>query len=188
MSRPFIKAIAIGGSAGALDALAAILKGLPPDFSPSIFVTVHIPSGRKNILTEVLQTKCRVPVCEAEDKEPICPGTVYVAPPDYHLLVEKKGTIALSSDEPVLFSRPSIDVLFESAADVYGPSLVGIVLSGANADGAQGLEAIQKAGGTAIVEDPSSAYAAAMPAAALSACSKAQVLSLDQLAVFLKSL
>jgi two-component system chemotaxis response regulator CheB len=188
MNRPAVKAVVIGSSAGALHALAVLLKDMPADFSPSIFITVHIPPDRKSALAEVLQAKCRIPVREAEDKEPISPGTAYVAPPDYHLLIEKEGTIALSSDEPVLFSRPSIDVLFESAADVYGPSLVGIVLSGANADGARGLSVIQEAGGITMVEDPSNAFAPAMPKAALSACSEAQAFSLDQLAAFLKSL
>ena len=187
MNRSSIKAVAIGGSAGALHALTTILRDVPPSFSPSIFITVHIPSDR-NMLADVLQAKCRIPVREAEDKEPVCAGTAYIAPPDYHLLIERAGTIALSSDEPVCFSRPSIDVLFESAADIYGPSLVGIVLSGANADGAHGLKTIQDAGGMAVVEDPSHAYAAAMPEAALRACSEARVFSLDQLATFLKSL
>ncbi len=117
-------------------------------------------------MTELLQARCRVAVREAEDKEPISGGTVYFAPPDYHRLVENDRHLTLSDDEPVLYSRPSIDVLFESAADAYGPGLVGVVLSGANRDGANGLKAVAEAGGTVIVQNPDSAYAAAMPEAA----------------------
>lgn len=188
MNRSHIKAIAIGGSAGALQSLSMILSHMRADFEAPIFVTVHLPSDGRSVLAEVLKTKCQLDVREAEDKATICPGTVYVAPPDYHLLIEKAGTLALSSDEPVFYSRPAIDVLFESAADVYGPTLVGIVLSGANNDGANGLRAIEDAGGLVIVEDPALAYAAAMPEAASAACSAAQVLSLDELSVYLKSL
>ncbi|GAB2561772.1 chemotaxis protein CheB [Dyella jejuensis] len=188
MNRPLVKAVVMGGSAGSLEALSTILGSIPAGFQASIFITVHVPSDRKNALVEVLQSKCQLEVREAEDKEPICPATVYVAPPDYHLLIEKDGTMALSSDEPVFYSRPAIDVLFESAADIYGPSLVGIVLSGANEDGANGLRAIQEAGGMVLVQDASQAYASAMPEAALAACSEARMLSVGELSEFLKSL
>jgi two-component system, chemotaxis family, protein-glutamate methylesterase/glutaminase len=188
MTHAAIKAIAIGGSAGALSGLSAILKDIPADFVPPIFITVHLPADRSNVFAQVLQAKCRILIHEAEDKEPIHAGNAYVAPPDYHLLIEKAGTLALSSDEPVLFSRPSIDVMFESAADAYGTALLAIVLSGASSDGANGLKAVVNAGGMAIVEDPSHAYSRGMPDAALSACSEARAFSLDQLAAFLKCL
>ena len=127
-------------------------------------------------------------VKEAEDKEPIRPGVIYFAPPDYHLLVEADHTLSLSADEPVLYSRPSIDVLFESAADAYGDGLVGIILTGANEDGAAGLSAVYDAGGIALVEDPEGAFSSAMPSAALARRREARVLSLDEIADYLKGL
>jgi len=126
-----------------------------------------------------------VDVREAEDKEPLEAGTVYFAPPDYHLLVELDRRLSLSSEEPVLYSRPSIDVLFESAADAYGSGLVGVVLTGANSDGARGLRAVRDAGGVALVQRPDQAQVAAMPQAALDACPGAVPLSLDEIASFL---
>jgi two-component system chemotaxis response regulator CheB len=188
MNRSSVKAVVIGGSAGSLQALFVILQDLPVSYDLPIFITVHVPPERKSVLAEVLQSKCRIMVREAQDKEPISPGIAYIAPPDYHLLVERQGTLALSSDEPVFYSRPAIDVLFESAADAYGSSVVGIVLSGASGDGAKGLKSIESAGGVTIVENPGTAYASTMPVAALDACNEAKVLSLDQLAVYLKSL
>lgn len=172
-------AVAIGASAGAIHALLHILPALPDDFALPVLVVVHVPPGRRSELTALFGAKCRLPVVEGEDKEPVAPGTVVFAPPDYHMLVEAGGTIALSRDEPVFFSRPSIDVLFESAADAYGPGLVGVVLTGANEDGAMGLAAVAEAGGTTLVQDPATAYARAMPQAAIAACSGARVLSLD---------
>jgi len=127
-------------------------------------------------------------VREAEDKEPISAATIYFAPPDYHLLIEMDKTLSLSSDEPVLFSRPSIDVLFESAADAFGAGLAAIVLSGANQDGAKGLRAAVEAGGTAIIQDPDEAFASAMPMAAIAECPSAAILSLTEIAVYLQGL
>ena len=123
---------------------------------------------------------------EAEDKEPVTGGTAYFAPPDYHLLVEADRCLSLSNEEPVLHSRPSIDVLFESAADAYGPALIGVVLSGANNDGAAGLKAVAEAGGKAIVQSPKGAFAAAMPEAAKAMCPDAQVLTPQQIAAYLQ--
>jgi two-component system, chemotaxis family, protein-glutamate methylesterase/glutaminase len=179
------RAVVIGASAGALQALSLILPALPADFPLPIMVVVHIPSDRRNMLAPLFQAKCRMAVREAEDKEPALAGTIYFAPPDYHLLVEADGTLSLSSDEEVLYSRPSIDVLFESAADAYGAALIGIILTGANPDGAQGLKAIAAAGGRTIVEDPSAAYAEAMPLAAVKACPGAYVLPLAAIASYL---
>jgi two-component system chemotaxis response regulator CheB len=122
-----------------------------------------------------------LPVKEAEDKEPIQPGTVYFAPPDYHLLIDRGPAFALSSDEPVHFSRPSIDVLFDSAADIYGERLIGVILTGANQDGAEGLAAIGHAGGRTVVQDPVSAAVAYLPEAALQEGPVDFVLSLAQL-------
>lgn len=181
-------AVVIGASAGAVEALAALLPHLPAGYRLPVLVVVHVPPGRPSALVELFRARCRVPVKEAEDKEPITAGTVYFAPPDYHLLVEPDRRLSLSSEEPVHYSRPSIDVLFETAADAYRPELVGVILTGANADGAAGLAAVVAAGGTAAVEDPATAYSPAMPAAALDACPAARVLGLDALAAFLREL
>ncbi len=186
-SRPHT-AVVIGASAGAVQALLATLPALPADFSLPILVVVHVPPDRDNALASLLQAKCALTVKEAEDKEPIAAGTIYFAPADYHLLVEAGGTLALSTDEPVNYSRPSIDVLLESAADAYGDGLVGLVLTGANHDGAAGLKAIHDAGGIAIVQDPTDAYAAVMPQAALYACPAATTMNLDAIASYLSSL
>jgi two-component system chemotaxis response regulator CheB len=180
------EAVVIGASAGAWEALSAILPALPAHFSLPLMIVVHMPPDRPSILAELFQTRCRIAVREAEDKEPIVGGTAYFAPPDYHLLVEADKHLSLSSDEPILYSRPSIDVLFESAADAYGPALIAVVLSGANEDGAAGIKAVADAGGTAIVQNPESAFAAAMPEAAKAACPGAQVLSLQEIAVYLE--
>jgi two-component system chemotaxis response regulator CheB len=137
-------------------------------------------------MADLFKATCQVEVCEAEDKAPIKPGTIYFAPPDYHLLVEADRCMSLSSEEPVHYSRPSIDVLFASAADVYGQKLVGVVLTGANCDGAQGLKAICEAGGTALVQRPEQAHASAMPQAALEACPTARVLGLPEIAQFMQ--
>ena len=147
-----------------------------------------MPPDRVNALVTLFQDRCQVGVKEAEDKEPVQPGVVYFAPSDYHLLVEADGRLSLSSDEPVNHSRPSIDVLLESAADAYGPALAGVVLTGANDDGAVGLKAIAEAGGVTVVEDPDGAYCATMPAAALRACPSARVLGLDGVAAYLLGL
>lgn len=179
------RAIVIGASAGAIQALSEILPALPADFALPILVVVHVPADRSNILAPLFKKKCRMAVCEAEDKEPALGGVIYFAPSGYHLLVEAEETLSLSSDEEVLYSRPSIDVLFESAADAYGPAAIGIILTGANSDGAKGLRAIASAGGTALVQDPSNAYANAMPRAALAECASARAMSLAEIVNFL---
>jgi two-component system chemotaxis response regulator CheB len=176
-----VSAIVLGASAGAVDALLTLLPSLPPG-CPPVLAAVHVPPDRPNRLVSLLQPRCAVRVKEAEDKEPVLPGTVYFAPPDYHLLVEQDETLALSSDEAVRFSRPSIDVLFESAADAWGAGLAGVILTGANEDGAAGLAAVAEAGGLPLVQDPVSATASAMPLAALAACPMAERLSLAELA------
>jgi two-component system, chemotaxis family, protein-glutamate methylesterase/glutaminase len=180
------KAIVIGASAGALEALSSLLPGLPADYRLPILVVVHLPPDKTSLLAELLRVRCAIRVREAEDKEPIEPGVAYFAPPDYHLLVEQDKRLSLSDDEPVLFSRPSIDVLFESAADAYGDGLIGVVLTGANSDGANGLKAVVEAGGVAVVQSPGSAYAVAMPEAAIAACPNARVLPVNEIAAYLR--
>ncbi|MBU4434952.1 MAG: chemotaxis protein CheB [Alphaproteobacteria bacterium] len=188
MSPAPIRAVAIGASAGAVQALQTILPALPADYRLPVLVVVHVPSDRDNQLAPLLRAQCAVPVREAVDKEPVAAGVIYFAPSDYHLLVETEETLALSADETVNYSRPSIDVLFESAADAYGDGLVGVILTGANHDGAAGLKAIADAGGQVIVEDPGGAYASAMPLAALAACPNATTMNLDAIASYLASL
>ncbi len=180
------QAIVIGASAGALEALSVILPTLPATFSLPIMIVVHVPPDKRSILAELFRQKCRIQVREAEDKEPVKGGTVYFAPPDYHLSVEDDKRLSLSNEEPVLFSRPSIDVLFESAADAYGPGLIAVVLTGANHDGARGAKAVADAGGTTIVQRADEAFAPAMPEAAIAASPHAQVLSLAEIAEYLR--
>jgi two-component system chemotaxis response regulator CheB len=173
-----VDAVVIGGSAGAVSALLTLLPALPADFPLPVVVVIHIARHHIGSLAEVFQSQSRLVVKEAEDKEPLVPGTVYLAPADYHVLVEPRRYVSLSNEEPVNFSRPSIDVLFGSAADAYGDTLLAIVLTGANRDGAQGLAAVCDAGGLALVQTPESAEAPAMPAAALAACPQAESMSL----------
>lgn len=180
-----IEAIVIGASAGAVQALLRLLPVLPADFPVPVMIVVHVPADRGNALVALFADKCAVRVKEAEDKEVARGGTVYFAPSDYHLLVERDGTLALSCDEPVNHSRPAIDILLETAADAFGPALCGIVLTGANHDGAAGARAIGAAGGMVIVEDPHSAQVPTMPAAARAAWPGAQVMTLDALIAWL---
>jgi two-component system, chemotaxis family, protein-glutamate methylesterase/glutaminase len=161
--------IVIGGSAGAIEVLARLLSGLTARFMPAVAIVIHLPPEGPNVLHEIFAGPGAPPMKLAEDKEPISPGTIYFAPPDYHLLVESGRTFALSQDERVHYSRPAVDVLFESAAEAYRERLLGIVLSGANADGAAGLKAIAAAGGMTVVQALASAEMIAMPAAALAA-------------------
>lgn len=186
MKKRTFEAVVIGASAGALDALSAILPKLPERYSLPVIVVVHMPPDKKSVLADLLQSKCQMKIKEGEDKEPLNPGTVYLAPPDYHLLVEQGRALSLSSDEPVLFSRPSIDVLFESAADVYREGLIGVILTGANNDGAQGLYEVIKTGGIGLVQTPKQASSSAMPQAALDLCPQAHALSLEKIATYLQ--
>ena len=183
MSAPQL--ILIGGSAGSLDALRALLPALPAAFLPALVVVTHrAPDSRW--LAAILQDDCPLPVREVDDKDPIAGGCVHVAPADYHLLIDGHS-FALSTDDPVLFSRPSIDVTFESAADARGAAVTGIVLTGANRDGAAGLRRIVDRGGRAIVQDPATAEVAAMPAAALHAVPEAQRLALAGISAALQA-
>lgn len=178
------QAIVIGASAGAVQALSRILPRLPSTFPLPVLVVVHVPAAPSG-LTALFRAKCEIRVREPDDKEPIEPGTIYFAPPGYHMLVEEDRSIALSMDEPILFSRPSINMLFETAAESYGDGLVGIVLTGANEDGADGAASIAAAHGTILIEDPAHAFSATMPSASLTRCPGAQSLSLDAIADYL---
>ena len=176
-----IDAVAIGASAGGVDVLSTLLSVLPAACRASFFIVMHIPRERPSLLPELFSARCALPVREAEDKEPVQPGTVYFAPPDYHLLLDRGPALALSSDAPVHFSRPSIDVLFDSAADIYGERLLGLILTGANQDGAEGLAAIGRAGGCTVVQEPGGAAVPFLPEAALQEGPVDFVLSLAQL-------
>jgi two-component system, chemotaxis family, protein-glutamate methylesterase/glutaminase len=180
-----LSAIAIGGSAGSIDALSQLLPALAADSGVAVLVVVHLPRERDSKLAEIFSKRCRVRLVEAEDKQPLEPGHVYFAPPDYHLLVDRGPAVALSSDELVHYSRPAIDPLFESAADVYGRGLMGIVLSGANEDGAAGLAAVARAGGVTLVQSPGEAVASDMPLAAIRAVPASRVLTIAELAALL---
>ena len=183
-----IAAIAIGGSAGGVEALNTLLPALRATLPMPVFVVLHLPRDCPSLLPQIFQHLCALRTIEAEDSEPIAPGTIYFAPPDYHLLVDRGPRIALSVYEPVHFSRPSIDVLFESAADLYGPRLLGIVLTGASEDGAHGLAAIGRAGGVTIVQQPDSAAADTLPRAALLRGPVDHVMRLEDIALCLATL
>jgi len=188
MGTQHIEAIVAGGSAGALEALRSIVNALPAGFPIPIAVVVHVPPHRRSYLSEVLAARSAVTVKEAEDKEPLAPGTIYLAPPNYHLLIERKRRFSLSVDDLVHYSRPSIDVLFDSAAWAYGPALAGVLLTGANEDGARGMASIRNAGGTTIVQAPETAEAPTMPEAALRLGPADQVLSPADIGAFLARL
>jgi two-component system chemotaxis response regulator CheB len=183
-----VEAIVIGASAGGVEALSELLPALPAAMRAAAFVVLHLPRHRPSLLVPLLQARCAVAVREAEDAMPVEPGTVYVAPPDYHLLVDDGPRVRLSVDAAVHHSRPSIDVLFESAAELYGPRALGIVLTGANEDGATGLAAIHRAGGWTIVQDPATALVPAMTEAALRATAADHVLPLAGIAGILRAL
>lgn len=177
-----IEAVVIGCSAGGLDALRILLDALPEEFPAAVIIVAHSAADSVNMLPALLGKTCRLPVSEAMEREPVQTAHVYVAPPNYHLLIEPSRTFALSVDQRVCFVRPSIDVLFYSAADAYGDSLAGIILTGANNDGAQGLKAVKAAGGLTLVQDPDSAYADTMPNAAIATGAVDKVLPLPALA------
>jgi two-component system, chemotaxis family, protein-glutamate methylesterase/glutaminase len=177
----------VGTSWGGLAALRTLVGGLPQGFQMAVVLVQHRHKDSDHLLRALLQERSALEVCEVEDKMPIEHGRVYVAPPDYHTLVEL-GHFSLSTDAPVRYSRPSIDVTFGSAADSYGHRTVGLVLTGANADGADGLLRISNRGGLALVQDPATAESPVMPAAALTAVPRARVMPLPELVRYLSAL
>lgn len=160
-------AIVIGASAGGLYVMIRILKLLPPNFTIPIIVVQHRSRDERTLLEEVLQQKSSLRIKQADEKEQIQPGTVYFAPPDYHLLMEHNGTFSLSFEPPVNYSRPSIDVLFETAADVFKQRLLAVILTGANNDGAYGIKKIAQMGGTTVAQQPETADYPEMPKSAI---------------------
>jgi two-component system, chemotaxis family, protein-glutamate methylesterase/glutaminase len=179
------QAIAMGTSAGGLHALSVLLRDLPADYPLPVLVVQHRAKDQKSLLEEVLQTKTKIRVKQADEKESLQKGHVYVAPPDYHLLVEEDGTLSLSSDEQVRFSRPSIDVLFESSAVAFKEGLVGIILTGASNDGASGIESIARYGGITIAQDPKEAEYPYMPQASIDTQKIKHVWTLEKIKGFL---
>lgn len=175
------EAIVVGVSAGGMEALNCVLPQLPPDFALPVIIVQHAHPTSDNFLAHYLDEKCNLRVKEADEKEDIAGGVIYIAPPNYHLMIEDDRTFSLSVDEPVNYARPSIDVLFKTAADVYGRDLVGLILTGANADGSHGLKTIKGAGGLAIVQDPRTAEADTMPQAAIMAADVDYVLPLEEI-------
>lgn len=182
---PKYKAIVIGASAGGLYALAALLEHLPVNYSIPIIMVQHRIKDQRTLLEEVLQSKAAIKVKQADEKEKIDNSCVYIAPPDYHLLIENDYTFSLSYEEPVSYSRPSIDVLFESAAQVYKAGLIAVILTGANGDGTAGMRIIKANGGLTIAQSPEEALFRMMPERAIEAKVIDHVWTLKQIADFL---
>lgn len=179
--------IVIGASLGGMRTLRVVLHDLPKTFPQPIAVALHRHRESDDSLVQLLQQSSPLPVNEVVDKEPICSGRVYVAPPDYHLLIEPTN-FSLSTDDPVQYARPSIDVLFESAADAFGSAVIGVVLTGANQDGARGAARIREKGGLVIVQDPNTAESSVMPLAAIQATGTSYVCAPEHMGALLLKL
>ena len=171
----------VGTSWGGLAALRELVSCLPPDLQVPVVMIQHRHKMSDDALPRLLQDRTPLNVCEVEDKMPIEPGRLYVAPADYHVLIEPDSYFTLSVEEPIRYSRPSIDLTFTSAADAFGGRTIGVVLTGANADGAAGLKRIAERGGAAIIQEPVTAESPTMPSAALDAVPKARVMVLSQI-------
>lgn len=185
---PQVDLVVLGASAGGIDALMRLFHDLPQPWRLPMVAVLHLPDGRDSQLAEIFARRLRMPVCEAQDKAPVAAGTLHFAPPGYHLFIERERVFSLSCEPPVLYSRPSIDLLMASAADAYGPRLAGIVLTGANDDGARGLSAIAAAGGLTAVQHPDDAAMPQMPQAAIAAHRPHHVLALPPLRQLLMQL
>ena len=179
--------VVMGASWGGLDAIGTVLEALPEDFPAPVLVVQHRSEEGQDLLADLLDRRVALPVHEAEDKADLSRACVLVAPRGYHVLVER-GHVELSTEEAVRYSRPSIDVTLETAADAYGGALIGVVMTGANDDGARGLAAVRRRGGVAIVQDPSSAERSVMPAAAVAASAPQHVADAAQIGPLLVEL
>jgi two-component system chemotaxis response regulator CheB len=180
---PDVDAVVIGASAGGVEALLALVRALPPAFPVPVLVVLHRPtrSGGGATLASLLTRQSALPVADALDRQPLTPGQVVLAPPDYHLLVDPGPVAALSVDTPVLWSRPAIDPLFESAAAVFGARLLALLLTGGSADGSAGAEAVRRHGGELLVQDPAEAQVPTMPQAALQRSGADRVCTIDDM-------
>jgi len=183
-----LRLIAIGASAGGVEALRVLLRALPAHCPAAIVVVLHLAPGRSSRLPQLYADQCLLPLSEAQDKEPLLPGHVYFAPPDYHLQIEPDFSFSLSLEAPVYFSRPAIDVLLETAALACRDAMLAIILTGASADGARGLARVRQLGGTAWIQDPATAASATMPAAALRHAGADRMLDLAALGTALAAL
>lgn len=182
------EALIIGGSAGSLEVLLKILPDIDIELAFPVIVVLHRKSGKDNLLVDLLSSKTKLPVMELQEKESIQSGTLYIAPSNYHLLIENNKTFSLDASEKINFSRPSIDVAFESAAEVYTDQLVGLLLSGANTDGTIGLQKIKQNGGRAVVQNPSSSMVSIMPESARQNVKIDEVLNPEQIARYINQL
>jgi two-component system chemotaxis response regulator CheB len=182
------KVIIIGASTGGLKAIQPILSALPAEFALSVIVVMHRHKDTDSYLERSLDDSSKMHVKQADEKEEIKAGVVYVAPPNYHLLIEDDGTFSMSVEGAVNYARPSVDVVFESAAEVYGKGLIGVILTGANKDGSLGLKKIKEEGGLAIVQTPETSEAAEMPRAAIAAVNPDYVLPIEKIGPLLRKL
>jgi two-component system chemotaxis response regulator CheB len=180
--------LVVGGSAGILEALLHFLPKVKTDISFSIVIVLHRKNAGESMLANLLQSRTELPVREIEDKEKMKPSTIYVAPANYHVLIEKEDFFSLDVSEKINYSRPSIDVSFETAADVYGPAAAALLLSGANNDGTEGLKCIQEKGGKVLIQQPSSAEVSYMPQQALKEINADAVLSTEKIAEYINAL
>ncbi|MCQ9423136.1 chemotaxis protein CheB [Pseudomonas sp. LJDD11] len=185
---PVVQAVVIGASAGGVEALLTLTQGIAAGFRLPILVVLHLPEQRNSQLAQVFQSRLPIAVREARDKEAILAGTLYFAPAGYHLSVEDDLSLSLSQEDKVFHSRPSIDILFESAADAYGPGLAGVLLTGANDDGARGLARIKTFGGLTVIQNPQTAVARAMPEAGLRLQTPDYLLPLSEIRALLTQL
>jgi two-component system chemotaxis response regulator CheB len=183
-----VEALVIGASAGGVDALVELLPALAPDSGLATVCILHLPGDRESRLAELFAARLALPVREAVDKAPVEPGTVYFAGSGYHLSIEQDRVFSISCEPPVHYARPAIDLLMTSAADAYGAALAGILLTGANIDGAEGMQRIRQRGGLTIVQDPAGAQASAMPAGAIRLCAPHLVLPLAAIRALLPQL
>jgi two-component system chemotaxis response regulator CheB len=183
-----IEALVIGASAGGVDALVELLPALAPDSGLATVCILHLPGDRESRLAELFAARLPLPVREAVDKAPVEPGTVYFAGSGYHLSIEQDRVFSISCEPPVHYARPAIDLLMTSAADAYGAALAGILLTGANIDGAEGMQRIRQRGGLTIVQDPAGAQASAMPEGAIRLCAPHLVLPLAAIRALLPQL
>lgn len=181
-------ALIIGGSAGSLEVLLKILPDLALELTFPVIIVLHRKSGKDNLLVDLLASKTKLPVKELQEKEDILAGTIYITPPNYHLLIENNKTFSLDASEKINFSRPSIDVAFESAAEIYADQLVGILLSGANSDGTLGLQNIKDNGGTVAVQNPKTSVVSIMPESAIENVAVDAVLNPEEMASYINQL
>jgi len=177
----YYEAIVIGTSSGGMNALKFLFSALPVDFNIPIIIVQHISPRSDNQWIKLLNNNSKLYLKEADEKEKIEHGKVYIAPPNYHLMIERNKTFSLTIDERVNYSRPSIDVLFESAAEVYKNKLIGVILTGSNNDGTKGIKRIKEYGGLTIAQDPETAESAYMPASAIAAIQPDYILALENI-------